>query len=388
MVYDGISPAGQGIIQETMDTATTEDCIDREHKGTRHAVPLEAGMLRLHILEQRWPLHELLGFASRNNPRRGFLLVSRVLGRHIPVAPQRIAEAAGALAAQLETSLPGPVVFLALAETATLLGALVHHAYGTLTSREDLVFLQTSRYRLGELACCAEESHSHAPNHFVHWPRDPALRAMLRAARTLVLVDDELTTGTTMANLARACQAICGHALVVRRVVLTDFSPSTPGSVVSLLRGRLAFEPDPAFEAEPISGGMARHQQDIRLVDPGRLGYDRLPTWPLPAAENLAGQRILVLGVGEFTAQPWRWAMQAAACGAVTAFQAITRSPVRLGGAIQSRLTLDDPHGEGIPHFLYNVRPRQYDRVVVCHEPGARPVLPGLDGVCHVELAP
>jgi hypoxanthine phosphoribosyltransferase len=386
MVYDGMSPAGQGIIQETMDTAT-ENCIDREH-GISHAVPLEAGMLRLHILEQRWPLPELLGYASRNNPRRGFLLVSRVLGRHIPVAPQRIAEAAAALAAQLETSLPGPVVFLALAETATLLGALVHHAYGTLTSREDLVFLQTSRYRLGELACCAQESHSHAPNHFVHWPMDPALRAMLRAARTLVLVDDELTTGSTMSNLVRACQAILEHELEVRRVVLTDFSPSAPGSVVSLLRGRLAFEPDPAFETEPIPKDIARRREAIRLVDPGRLGYDRLPAWPLPSTDNLAGQCILVLGVGEFTAQPWRWAMRAAACGATVAFQAITRSPVCLGGAIQSRLILDDPYGEGVPHFLYNVRPGQYDAVVVCHEPGARPVLPGLDGLCHVELAP
>ena len=369
-----------------MDTAT-ENCIDREH-GISHAVPLEAGMLRLHILEQRWPLPELLGYASRNNLKRGFLLVSRVLGRHIPVAPQRITEAAAALAAQLEPNLPDPVVFLALAETATLLGALVHHAYGTLTSREDLLFLQTSRYRLGEVACCAEESHSHAPRHFVHWPRDPALRAMLRAARTLVLVDDELTTGTTMANLALACQAILGHGLVVRRVVLTDFSPSTPDSVVSLLRGRLAFEPDPAFEPEPVSKDIACHREEIRLVDPGRLGYDRLPTWPLPPMDNLAGQRILVLGVGEFTAQPWRWAMQAAACGAVVAFQAITRSPVRLGEAIQSRLILDDPHGEGVPHFLYNVRPGQYDAVVVCHEPGARPILPGLDEACHVELAP
>lgn len=378
----------QGFILETMDTAATKDCIDREPEVTSHVVPLEAGILRLDILEQHWPLHELLGFASRNNPRRGFLLVSRVLGRHIPVAPQRIAEAAGALAAQLESNLPGPVVFLALAETATLLGALVHHAYGLLTSREDLLFLQTSRYRLGELACSSEESHSHAPRHFVHWPRDPALCAMFCSARTLVLVDDELTTGTTMANLARACQAIRGHALVVHRVVLTDFSASAPGSVVSLLRGRLVFEPDPAFKVEPIPSGMARLQENIRLVDPGRLGYDRLPTWPLPPADNLAGQRILVLGVGEFTAQPWRWAMQAAASGATVAFQAVTRSPIRLGGAIQERITLDDPHGEGIPHFLYNVRSGQYDAVVVCHEPGARPALPGLDGVRHVELAP
>lgn len=369
-----------------MDIAS-EECLESNQSTASHVAHLAAGTLRLNVLEQRWPLHQLLGFASRNNPRRGFLLVSRVLGRHIPVAPQRIAEAAGELAAQLESNLPGPVVFLALAETATLLGALVHHAYGALTSREDLLFLQTSRYLLGEPACFAEESHSHAPRHFVHWPRDGALRTMFAAARTLVLVDDELTTGATMANLAQACQAIHGHPLMVRRVVLTDFSDGPTGSVVSLLRGRLMFEPNPTFQVESIPSSTSPHGSTARLVDPGRLGYDRLPPWPLPGAAGLAGRCILVVGVGEFTVQPWRWAMQAAASGAETLFQAITRSPVRLGGAIGSRLILDDPYGEGIPHFLYNVQPGRYDEVVVCHEPGARPTLPGLDGVRHVELS-
>lgn len=363
----------------------SEECPEADQAAASHVVHLAAGTLRLDLLEQRWPLHQLLGFASRNNPRRGFLLVSRVLGRHIPVAPQRIAEAAAELAAQLESTLPGPVVFLALAETATLLGALVHHAYGTLTSREDLLFLQTSRYLLGEPACCAEESHSHAPRHIVHWPRDGALRAMFAAARSLVLVDDELTTGTTMANLAQACQAICGQPLRVHRVVLTDFSGGPKDDTVSLLRGRLMFAPNPAFQVEPIP--ISRHGGTPRFVDPGRMGYDRLPSWPLPAATGLAGRRILVVGVGEFTVQPWRWAMQAAASGAKTLFQAITRSPVRLGGAIASRLILDDPYGEGVTHFLYNVEPADYDEVVVCHEPGARPTLPGLERVRYVELS-
>ena len=34
-----------------------------------------------------YQLEDLLGFAQRINPKRAFLFVSKVLGRHIPVAP-------------------------------------------------------------------------------------------------------------------------------------------------------------------------------------------------------------------------------------------------------------------------------------------------------------
>lgn len=34
-----------------------------------------------------WKLDDLLSFAERINPKRAFLFVSKVLGKHIPVAP-------------------------------------------------------------------------------------------------------------------------------------------------------------------------------------------------------------------------------------------------------------------------------------------------------------
>ena len=52
------------------------------------AVELEGGTLRLRLPEQqRTRLTELCGFASRQNPKRAFLFVSKVLGKHIPVKP-------------------------------------------------------------------------------------------------------------------------------------------------------------------------------------------------------------------------------------------------------------------------------------------------------------
>ena len=38
--------------------------------------------------DDSYQLKDLLGFAQRINPKRAFLFVSKVLGRHIPVAPQ------------------------------------------------------------------------------------------------------------------------------------------------------------------------------------------------------------------------------------------------------------------------------------------------------------
>ena len=51
--------------------------------------------------------------AARANPRRGFLIVSRVLGRHLPARPGDMRATMDGLAARVGSDLPGPIVFLA-----------------------------------------------------------------------------------------------------------------------------------------------------------------------------------------------------------------------------------------------------------------------------------
>ena len=48
--------------------------------------------------------------------------------------------------------------------------------------------------------------------------------------------------------------------------------------------------------------------------------------------------------------------------------QSTTRSPVLVWGAVASALAFPDNYGEGVGNFLYNVMPRQYDHVLICHE--------------------
>jgi hypothetical protein len=64
------------------------------------AVALPTGTLTLSgVAPER--IHALCDFAARANPKRGFLIVSRVLGRHLPTPPEALCTAADALAAAL-----------------------------------------------------------------------------------------------------------------------------------------------------------------------------------------------------------------------------------------------------------------------------------------------
>ena len=79
------------------------------------------------------------------------------------------------------------------------------------------------------------------------------------------------------------------------------------------------------------------------------------------------GRPLLVLGSGEFLYPPFRVAEQLEGQGADVWVQATSRSPIRLGGAIRSAVTLVDDYGSGVPHHLYNAAGWEGD-AVICHE--------------------
>jgi adenine/guanine phosphoribosyltransferase-like PRPP-binding protein len=178
----------------------------------------------------------LLGVALRRNPRRAQLLVSRLLGKHIPTDP-RLVRGAGLLLGGLVTDAlsgrsprarPGgllaavggdraaarmvhddavhfvgrligdraDVLVLGFAETATALGHCVAEALGGAD------YLHSTRRPVpGHRAAGGfTEDHSHATDHLL-LPADPT---MLRGDRPLVLVDDELSTGRTALNTITA----------------------------------------------------------------------------------------------------------------------------------------------------------------------------------------
>lgn len=147
-------------------------------------------------------LPELLGLALRRNPKRAHLLVSNVLGKHVPQWPSRVYGAGFALGEEVRELL-GPAaaeaVVLGYAETATGLGHAVADGIGAAP------YLHSTRRPVDGVARAGgfEESHSHATSHLL-LPEDPAL---LAGDGVLVLVDDEFSTGNTVVNTIRALHA-------------------------------------------------------------------------------------------------------------------------------------------------------------------------------------
>ena len=181
------------------------------------------------------PIDALFSMAARKNIKRGFLFVSKILGKHIPVHPLIPFVGGMALAARYmsviygdkafeencdfaqafvnpkmleETwsytsrhllSLPDKTLFIGFAETATSLGHSVFSAFS-----QNALYIHTTRENvlgIDNVLNFAEE-HSHATEHYCY-AIDPAL---FENEDMIVLVDDEITTGKSAINFIKAIQ--------------------------------------------------------------------------------------------------------------------------------------------------------------------------------------
>jgi hypothetical protein len=147
----------------------------------RVQVELPTGWLSVQVREAAFPLETLCGFAARNNRKRGFLFVSKVLGKHWPACPSLMRRVHTHLAASLDLG-PGPWTFVAMAETATGLGQGIFEATLDRHPGADALFLHSTRYRVaGRPYLTFQESHCHAPDHYLYLPTAPYTRRSSRA---------------------------------------------------------------------------------------------------------------------------------------------------------------------------------------------------------------
>lgn len=348
-------------------------------RWTTHRFELDTGVLSLDVPADA-RAEAFFQVAARRNPKRGFLFVSTLLGKHLPVSVGTMRASYDRLADRVLPNVQGDVLVIGMAETATLLGFGVYDSLARRRPGSRTFFVHSTRYRLGPDACSFEESHSHAPQQWLHGLDD----VRLRSVRHVVLVDDELSTGNTFLNLDVVLRQ---HLPALERTVwccLTDFRSQTVRDaqpdrpVVSLLHGHWSFEwtqrpvAVPSAEGRPVCpsvllGGGGPNVHARRVIEhngvPPMAGFamvqDRL------AALNLRG-RILVLGTGEFMPLPWAMAEALQNQPGVTSvvFQATTRSPALMPGLGWR----EDHYGEGIPQYLYNHRPEHYDHAVLCVE--------------------
>ncbi|MGB5062439.1 MAG: phosphoribosyltransferase domain-containing protein [Candidatus Competibacter sp.] len=365
--------------------------------------PIQAGRLTLTVQREDLPVEGCLTYATRQNPRRLYLFVSKVLGKHWPVRPSVMRDIHVRLAAKI-TDLPGPVLVMGMAETATALGRGVAEEAAVRAGRDDVLYLQTTRCRLSRpLAFAFDECHSHAPDHAVYLP-DPELQPLFRAARSLVLVDDEISTGRTLVELARAYLRFNPQLEQIALVSIANWLDEGRQRELALLLGRpvcfpalvegdFRFEPDPDFPppALPVVDAVADRAHDGIAADPactgvlaGRWRSAVESVFPeVVSRENPSKRPLVVIGTGEYAYTPFRLALALEEAGYDMRFQSTTRSPIMVGDAIASRCEFPDHYGDGIPNYLYNL---DADRLpVIIYEHATMPAthtLPGLlDGL-------
>ena len=402
----------------------------------KHTITLPRGTLDLTYqtnfsgASKNYELEDLLGFAQRINPKRAFLFVSKVLGRHIPVAPSTMRDAFTDLANLVPNNLPEPILVIGMAETAVGLSAGVHQALQT--RYPNALLLNSTRHAQHgsdnnhALLTTFREDHSHASQHLIYQSVDHVTQAQLLASKTLIMVDDEASTGNTCVNVVTALRnAGLDQLQQVHLTTLVDWSldqhqgaADSDDAVSDQIAERL---PNIEFQRHHLLSGAwtwtdAPNPEPITMpsVDTTEAGshtlgdtgnWGRFPTLDstngfdnyllrFQTAFNVFNkqaqfgkeqfekghfdkkqlpQRILVLGSNEFVWLPFLLAewLETQTQNSTVNFSALTRSPIALGGAITTMLSFSDNYGLGMTNFAYNVEPSDWDLIVLCVETSA-----------------
>jgi hypothetical protein len=354
------------------------------------SIKLDTGTLHLDVEPGRIPLNRLLGFAARVSSKRKFLLVSKVLGKHYPVSPKLMSWSYRALARMvLERGARTGSVWIGMAETATGLGYGVFEA-ACREGAEQALFLQTTRYHLDNHERLEfEEAHSHATDFFLYYPKQSEHREQFLTAKTLVLIDDEISTGKTFLRLIKAYQQVNPELQKVFIVSLVNFAhpddraalEKQSGVVVEWIcfrQGLLRFEDSLNAAIDNITVNVSSNDgcKKALLAWPGRLGLDAPITLEKNVIEQLSrvgfssdkSQPILVLGTGECNAPAYLLGRELESQGFKVKVQSTTRSPIHQGNDIARVCQFEDNYDDGIPNFIYNLNPDDYRDIILCHE--------------------
>lgn len=385
----------------------------------------------------------LFQMAVRINKKRQFLFVSRLLGKHLAVDPAISLGTGTILASMLmedegldghplvneiiqminseipnrqlsldsfayKTELPNKTVFIGFAETATGLGhAVFHHfenAHYIHTTREEILHMEPSFY--------FEEEHSHATSHSVYAPEQT-----LKEAETIVLIDDEITTGLTLSNLIVALNvSFPGKRYKILSILdwrteahQQDFihlmnTHNISADVITIMGGQFKLLNEAMIEEketlflddqqshtvfadeelalEITSKYQSEHGSYCNFT--GRFGlasdlHVEMDGWierfinKLPNLDR--DKSTLVIGIGENIYFPLRFALT---FGNNTKVQTTTRSPILAKTdelyPIQHKCKFSLPDSNGIDQYLYNLSETNWEQIIVISESVQNPV--------------
>jgi orotate phosphoribosyltransferase len=381
------------------------------------------------------PLEQLFQMAARINKKRSFLFVSKVLGKHIPVRPHvsllsgaalgllyqqfrreplsiqieqllqafEAPDSAAPIYEQMKSSkmkLAEKTLFIGFAETATALG---HSMFDMFEGQAS--YLHTTRESIGYMASCIdfEEEHSHATTHRCY----AADAALFEQAETIVLVDDEMTTGKTTINIIRDLHEKYGRKSYVVASLLDwrseehrerfselEHELGVSVSCLSLVSGQIEVQGAPVESTDYSDeqrgqetettidflyvnhcfAGLAAAGDEVPyLLNTGRFGLtaeesllldqevDRAAAY---LEQHRTGGKTLCMGTGEFMYIPMR---VAAKLGPQAWYQSSTRSPIHPyihpDYAVHSAFRFASPEHSDVTNFMYNIPHGHYDEM-------------------------
>ena len=147
--------------------------------------------------------NDIISMCKRhNNSKREFLFVDKIQAKHIPTKFSDFRKLTDTLYDKINTTFSpkGRILIIGFAETATALSSRIMEkfCYSREHESDDIWYIQTTR-RTVKKAKPIEflEEHSHATEQKLYW--NPATSDI----DTIIIIDDEITTGNTVINMVR-----------------------------------------------------------------------------------------------------------------------------------------------------------------------------------------
>lgn len=332
---------------------------------------------RLSIVHQKGtPLQEIADFASRYNNKRHFLIASKLIGKYVPARPSVIRDAQRTMAT-LPNLFNCPTLFVGFAESCSGFGEGV---FDEILSQQKMLrtqsmYIHTTRQFCSatqDVAIAFKEEHSHAVNQVILNPLDKTQSEIFNTASTVVLIEDEITTGKTIKNFLNEYVSTINNKLK-RVVILTlldirktsdkmELGLAFPDLQIlsySMCSSSLQFYKSRDNDVFKQKNSYQHSELNVPLIN-GRGGLmandcRRDEAIALSIMNSISADTpITVIGTSEYTAMPRKVGVILESHGYDVEMLSTTRAPLKIGNAIKTKMTFTSHYGDGVEHYLYN----------------------------------
>ena len=320
----------------------------------------------------------------KNNAKRDFLFVNKYQGKHYPTAYSDFDKITKALYAEIiKLCKPSDkTLIIGFAETATALSMKIMDDATKNSDIQPNYYIQTTRENIKTdvTSINFEEEHSHAVSQFLYLPEGLDID-------TIIMIDDELTTGNTICNMVRELRKLYPDAKYITASILNwqnkanqeRFANENIASAC-LIEGEMKSE-TPTIDTTSIDPlKLHEHTYIDRVTIDATSGNARCLMSKREFIEyineiqkNIAkvsvtvdnDHKILVLGTEEN--------MYPAIC-CTTAFkdavsQSTTRSPITISGEdnylISEGIELNSSYDANRTIYLYDIPKNAYEQLIV-----------------------